>query len=104
MPEILVILLSIMAVALTIAALYGLWLLRKMLIVSKKLDYLVEDITYKSEMLSPLIDSLLKLASYIDVMEIIVKQNSEDFKHVIDNNRPSINRIRTQLEKIIDEK
>lgn len=104
MPEILVILLSIMAVALTLAALYGLWLLRKMLIVSKKLDYLVEDITYKSEMLSPLIDSLLKLASYIDVMEIIVKQNSEDFKRVIDNNRPSINRIRTQLEKIIDEK
>lgn len=104
MPEYLVILLSIMSVFIILVCIYGLWILRRMSIVGKKVDYLVEDITYKSEILSPMIDSLLKLASYVDVMEVIIKRNSNDIKKVVNSNKNNITKFKDQLEKVLNEK
>lgn len=104
MPLYLVILLAIMASTIIILCLYGLIVFRRFLIVTKKIDYLVEDITYKSETLSPVVDSLLKLSNYVDVMEEIIKRNSESIKKVSNDNKVAITKYRQQLEKILNEK
>ncbi|MGL4951516.1 MAG: hypothetical protein ACRC4L_00875 [Mycoplasma sp.] len=104
MPQYLIILLSIMAGAFILLALYGIWVLRRFSIVGKKIDYLVEDITYKSEMLSPLVDSLLKFSSYIDVIEVIISKNTSTIKEVVNNNKSNITKFKNQLEKVLDEK
>ncbi|MGL4950282.1 MAG: hypothetical protein ACRC4M_00345 [Mycoplasma sp.] len=104
MPDYLIILLSIMAGAFILLAFYAIWVLRRFSIVGKKVDYLVEDITYKSEMLSPLVDSLLKFSSYVDVMEIIISKNIKTINKVVDNNKSNIEKFKSQLEKALDEK
>ncbi|MGL4947783.1 MAG: hypothetical protein ACRC42_00115 [Mycoplasma sp.] len=85
-------------------ALYLMWVLRRFLIIGKKVDYLVEDITYKSEMLSPLVDSLIKLSTYIDVMEVILTNNTSSIKDVVANNKTNIVKFKNQLEKVLNEK
>lgn len=104
MPQYLVILLAVMACVIIVLCLYGLILFRRFYIVMKKIDYLVEDITYKSETLSPMIDSLLKLSTYVEVMEEIIKKNSDAIKKVTNDNKVAITKYRHQLEKILNEK
>lgn len=104
MPLYLIIILSIAGVIFILLGLYTIIFLRRFFIVIKKIDYLVEDITYKTETLSPIIDSLLKLSSYVDVMEDIVKKNTESIKKITNDNKIALNRYRKQLEKVLNEK
>lgn len=104
MPEYLIIILAITACLIIVATLYGIILIRRSLIVMKKIDYLVEDLTYKSEILSPTIDSLLKLSSYVNVMEDVIKRNALTIKNITKNNAPAIKKYINQLEKALNEK
>lgn len=104
MPDYLVILLCVTAGLISLMCLFALWILRRMSIIGKKVDYLVEDITYKLETLSPFIDSLLKLSSYLDVVDVIIKQNGKDIKKIVNDNKPAIAKFKDQLTKVINEK
>lgn len=104
LPLYLIIILCIAGVVVILLGLYALIVLRRFFIVMKKIDYLVEDVTYKSETLSPMIDSLLKLSSYVDVMEDIIKKNTESIKKVTNDNKIALSKYRKQLEKILNEK
>jgi hypothetical protein len=66
-PEILalVILGSIALGILSIVLIYSLTLLRRTNIVMKKVDYLVEDVTYKTESLSTSVEAVNKISDYV---------------------------------------
>ncbi len=103
MPLYLIIIICIAACLFIIVCLYSLILFRRMAIVSKKLDFLIEDLTYKSENIGPFIDSLLKISSYVDVLDVVVKNNINGIKKVVQNNSTNIKKFSKQLEKVLHE-
>lgn len=54
-----------------------------MSIVSKKLDYLVEDLTYKSEKMNDVVSSIVKISNYINAAEDLVKNNADVISKVL---------------------
>ncbi len=102
MPLYLIIILTIMALLISLLCVYGAIVLRRFLIVMKKVDYLVEDVTYKSETISPILDSLLKVSSYVDVMDDIIKNNAEQIKKVTNDNKVALTKYKNQLEKVLN--
>lgn len=60
-----------------IALIYLVFLLRQLTITSKKVDYFVEDMTYKSEMLNSTVETVVKVSNYIDAFEAITKKNAK---------------------------
>ena len=81
-----------------------------MSISAKKLDYLIEDLSYKSEKISPALDSLINLLNYIDLLDNVVKnegiklvnsllEDKRDLELIVKQLREFINKHRT-LNKI----
>ncbi len=56
---------------------YLILLFRQLTITSKKVDYLVEDITYKSEMMNSTIETVVKVSNYVDAFEAVAKKNTK---------------------------
>ncbi|MDE5617755.1 MAG: hypothetical protein K2I36_02855 [Ureaplasma sp.] len=54
-----------------------------MSIVSKKLDYLIEDLTYKSEKMNDVVSSIVKISNYINAAEDLVKNNADVISKVM---------------------
>ena len=105
MPLYLIILLSILVGLGILFLIYLFFVFRRISITTKKIDYLVEDITYKSESMSPVFESLIKLSSYINVVDLAIKRNSKTIENIIKNNQDSINKFNKELEKaLLDEK
>jgi predicted PurR-regulated permease PerM len=73
---------------------------RKIGIVAKKLDYLVEDLTYKSEMLTPTVEALTKVSNYIDLFESIINQNADALINYINKNKSSTTKFISKLKDI----
>ncbi len=87
-----------------IVSIYKFIAYRRISIVSKKIDYLVEDLIYKTEYLTPAVESIVKLSNYIDIIEGVVKQNAESvLKYVTENKESAVN-ISKQLKEVIREK
>ncbi len=83
-----------------VAFIYIIFAFRRFSIVCKKIDYLVEDITYKSEKLNNVVDVIIKLSGYVDVIEGIIKRNSDViFKFI--KNPNNIQSIDSQLDDTI---
>lgn len=101
MPLYLIILLCVLASLGILLILYLFFVFRKISITTKKIDYLVEDITYKSESLSPVVESLLKISTYVNVIDLAVKRNSSTIENIIKNNQESIKKFNKQLEKAL---
>lgn len=57
---------------------------------TKKFDYLVEDITYKSEILSPTIDSLVKLGKLVDVFDEILREKTKKISKLSSDKKESL--------------
>ncbi|MDR0825786.1 MAG: hypothetical protein LBM72_00800 [Mycoplasmataceae bacterium] len=72
---------------------------RKIGIVAKKLDYLVEDLTYKSEMLTPTVEALVKVSNYIDLLESAVAQNSNSLGKYLISNKTNVSSLIDKLKK-----
>ena len=66
---------------------YLLLLLRQLTITSKKVDYLIEDITYKSEMLNSTVETVVKVSNYIDAFEAVAKKNTKAAFRLASRNR-----------------
>ncbi len=104
MPLYLIIIICVAACIFILVCLFGLLLLRRFSILIKKLDFLVEDITFKSENIAPFLDSLLKITSYVDVLDVIVKKNINGIKKVVENNASNMKKMMNELEKAVNEK
>ena len=82
------------------AFIYIIFAFRRILIVFKKIDYLVEDLTYKSEKLNNVVDVVIKLSGYVDVVEGIIKRNSDVVSKFIKNQK-NIKIVDSQLDQTI---
>lgn len=84
-----------------VAFIYIIFAFRRVSIVFKKIDYLVEDLTYKSEKLNNVVDVVIKLSGYVDVVEGIIKRNSDVISKFIKNQK-NIESAESYLENTID--
>lgn len=83
--------------ALILIAFYGLLLVRQLSITSKKIDYLIEDITYKSEMLNATIETVVKVSNYVDAFEAVAKRNVKSGLRLLARNKDVFYRLRERL-------
>ena len=86
-----------------LAFLYMILAFRKFRIVAKKIDYLVEDLTYKSEKLNNVVEAVVKLSSYVDVIETVVKKNSDSISKFIKNNSKNIRKYESTLDNALND-
>ncbi len=103
MPQYLIILIAVVCVLAMVALIYMFFAFRRISIVAKKVDYLIEDLTYKSEILTPSVDAMIKLSSYVDVLEVLLKQNSQALVDLASNNKELIFKLSKQLQDIMKE-
>jgi hypothetical protein len=83
-----------------IALIYMILAYRKIGIVAKKIDYLVEDLTYKSELLTPTIDALAKVSDFIDLFESLINQNADALVHYVGKNKETASKFISKLKDI----
>jgi len=103
--QITLIVLGCIALTLAIFALcYMIIYFRKAGIVAKKIDYLVEDWTFKSEQISSTIEAINKIAAYVDLIEGFINQNTESISKYIANNKESTYKFVSKLKEIVKEK
>ncbi len=76
-----------------VAVFYLLLLFRQLTITSKKIDYLIEDITYKSEMLNSTVETVVKVSNYVDAFEAIAKKNGKAALRLAQRNKDLIFRF-----------
>jgi hypothetical protein len=85
---------------LLIALVYMIAAYRKIGIVAKKLDYLVEDLTYKSEMLTPTIEALGKVSNIVDLFESLINQNADALMQYVGRNKETASKFVSKLKDI----
>ena len=94
------VIIGIIAASLSIVAmLYLIASSRRKVIFFKKADYLIEDITYKSEMLNPTIETIVKVSNYIDVFDAIAKKNMKSAARAVSRNKDDIYKIINRIKK-----
>ena len=91
-----IIVLMISSVAIVYIALAA----RRRTITMKKVDYLVEDITFKSESLTSTIETVTKISNYIDVFETITKKNIKTATKLINRNKDDLYKIANRIKKL----
>lgn len=94
------IIIAIVAASLSVVALlYVISSSRRKAIFMKKADYLIEDITYKSETLTSTVDTIAKMSNYIDVFEVVVRKNMKSAARVASRNKDDIYKILNRIKK-----
>lgn len=84
----------------SIALLYTIVAVRRRGIMIKKMDYLIEDITYKSEMLNSTVETVSKVANYIDIFEVVARKNMKSAAKVVARNKEDIYKILDRVKKM----
>lgn len=74
LPTYLIVLICILVAVAIIACIYKIFAYRRASIAAKKIDYLVEDLIYKSEFIMPSIEVIKNLTSYSNWTEFIKNQ------------------------------
>ncbi|WP_128008757.1 hypothetical protein [Mycoplasma sp. ATU-Cv-508] len=83
-----------------VALLYGIAALRRRTIMIKKLDYLIEDVTYKSEMLNSSVETAAKMANYLDVFEVVARKNIQSLAKLMARNKEDIYKVLDRVRKL----
>jgi len=99
MPEYLIILITILVSFGIVGILFGLYIFHRMHYLIRKTEFLIEDISFKINSLSPLIDTFLKLNTYINVIDKIIQSDDAWLKKVIDSNKPEIRKFKAEIKK-----
>lgn len=73
---------------------------RRRAITLRKVDYLVEDVTHKSELLTSTIETVAKIANYIDIFETVAKKNMKSAAKLIARNKDDIYKIVNRIKKL----
>lgn len=97
MPNYLIVLITILVIVCIVAFTYITFVFRRIGIVAKKLDYLVEDLTYKSEKLNPAIDAVVKISTYLDVLESLIKKDAKEIVEFVKNNRSNVEKMKQNI-------
>jgi hypothetical protein len=94
-----------------IALLYALVLMRRTNIVMKKADYLIEDLTYKSESLSVGVEAIQQVSNYILSIDAITQKGLKSLTALLAQNKnflyELLNKVRTddsKSKKVVDVK
>jgi uncharacterized protein YoxC len=101
LSEAILIVLLIASILGVISLVYLISSFRRISITAKKIDYLVEDITYKSEMLNSTVETISKVSNYIDVFEAVTKQNVKSATKLIVRNREQIYKVAERLKDLV---
>lgn len=105
LPLWLIIILGILACFSIIACIYKIFAYRRISIVAKKADYLIEDLIYKSEYITPSIEAVVKLSSYVDLANDVLKKNTDSLiKFVMKNKEANAKSIKKVKEVIRESK
>ena len=95
------VILSIIAVLLgIIAILYIIIASRRRAIFMKKADYLIEDVTSKSEMLTSTVETIAKVSNYIDIFDAVARKNMKSAAKVASRNKDDIYKILERVKKL----
>ena len=94
----------VLLILLSIASLYLIASLRRKNVVMKKVDYLVEDITYKSESLNVTVETLNKLSNYALTMDLVSQKGFKSMVKLVSENRNYIYTIIEKLRNDVDER
>lgn len=92
-PLWLIILIAILVCFAIIATIYKIFAYRRLSIAAKKADYLLEDLIYKSEYVTPSIEALVKLSSYVDLANNVLKKNTDSLLKFVSNNSENKKKI-----------
>ncbi len=98
----LLIILIILGLILILVALYGVAAMRRRTVVLKKVDYLVEDITYKSESLNVTVETLNKVSNYALSMDALSKNGLKATVKLISENRNYIYSILDKMRQDVE--
>lgn len=97
----LIVLVTILVCIAIVLCVYLIITFRKIHVVAKKIDYLVEDLTYKSEQLTPVVDSIVKISDFIEIIDSILKQKSQDWIKSTSGNKESIYKVAKQVKAAV---
>ncbi|MCR8612966.1 MAG: hypothetical protein NC236_00595 [Mycoplasma sp.] len=84
-----------------IAVFYLISAFRRISITVKKIDYLVEDLTYKSELLNNVVEIFARLANYWDAFEIFAKRNVKSTIRFAARNKDVIYRLNKKVQDLV---
>ncbi|CAM9137701.1 hypothetical protein MYMA111404_03265 [Mycoplasma marinum] len=88
------------AILLIVAIFYAITAFRRMAITYKKIDYLVEDITYKSETLNSTVETISKVSNYLDIFEVVAQKNVKSAIKLVSRNRETIYSMAEKLKEL----
>ncbi|MDQ0514315.1 uncharacterized protein YoxC [Mycoplasmoides fastidiosum] len=77
---------------------------RRMGNVTKKIDYVVEDLTYKTESLSTTIDAIKVFSKYISLIQSLTDDQNPEKSEYVKQNRKKIMALSKYLSKIAEDK
>lgn len=83
---------------------YLFFALRKGVVATKKIDYFVEDATYKLEKLNTTIDAINKLSAYAHIFELFLEQNSKTISEYISKDEENFKKLEKFIKSEIDNK
>ena len=101
MPIWLLVLIGILVSVGILSLIYWIFVQRRISIVAKKVDYLVEDLIYKSELLSSTVESIVKLSNVADAIEIVMSSNQNQLIEIFSRNQKLIKEVTTDINKIL---
>lgn len=92
---------AIIAVSFSIIAIfYIIAAFRRRAITMKKVDYLIEDLTNKSETLTSTVDTIAKVSNYIDAFEVISRKNIKSAAKLIARNKDDLYKIANRVKEM----
>lgn len=95
------VIMGIIALAIAIVTLvYVALSARRKSITMKKVDYLVEDITFKSESLTSTVETVAKIANYIDAFETVARKNVKSATKLLNRNKDDLYKIANRIKKL----
>ncbi len=95
-------LLIVLVLVLLVVALYAVAAMRRRTVVLKKVDYLVEDLTYKSESLNVTVETLNKVSNYALSMDALSKNGLKSTVKLISENRNYIYSILDKMRQDVE--
>jgi hypothetical protein len=95
----LIILGIVVAILAILAILYGIIVLRRIGIASKKIDYFFEDLSYKSEMLNSTVDTVSRFSNYVDIIDAFTKRNVKSWVKVATRNKDIVYKLIDKLKE-----
>lgn len=96
-----ILIVSLIAISFSIIAiLYIILAFRRVSLAAKKFDYLVEDLTYKSELLNNTVETISRFTTYFDAFEVVAKTNIKSMIRLVSRNRDLIYSMTTKIKEV----